>query len=342
VATTTRLPHGLTTTAKNTTLGETTLPDPTKSHQYWEDFDYFVVANWATSGTIAQVDEDGGILGFTIATGPTSASSILKDGNSFSVEPNKRLWLKSRFKRTLISTGYRVGLVTDAADTDDGMFFTNIGDSDALGLIDPAVWVAGAGTTLAGSAGVEVTLQNSGAASASATTTFTTVVGAAYTVVIDFKFTNTAATFSARDPSDNELGTVTTGLGDEDELFTFTAVSTTTTLKWVNVDTTSSDISKIVSVVTISDHDSLVIANSGTRTILELGVLSAADTYGDFGFYYDGTKVHAYFNDVPITSGSDDNIPEGVALTPLMRFLQGADAGAQTAAVDYFYASKSR
>ena len=66
----TRFGGGVTTALDTEPLGEFVLPDMTKAHVYFEDFDYYVAANWtvtvieAGAGSAAQAltDLDGGNL----------------------------------------------------------------------------------------------------------------------------------------------------------------------------------------------------------------------------------------------------------------------------------------
>lgn len=341
---TSNAPDGITTTGKDNNLGATILPDPTKSHTYWEDFDYYVAGDWSlangTGSSQALTFEDGGVLNFVIGAGEGIESVIVKKGQSFLFESGKELWMKSRFKRSLSSIGYQVGLGINNTD-DDRVVFTNWTSSETLDLITASSWT-GTGATFSGVSDTNLIMDNTAGAAAEAISTFATIVGVTYTVFIDFVHTNSTATFSARDASDtNELGTPVLASLSQTYEFTFTATTTTTILKWVNTSTTASQESSITSVDVVGNSDTFVIAKDNVRTVLNLGSISGADTYLDLGFYYDGTKFKIYLNDTFIDFIGDDNLPDDLPLSPEMGFLN-SDSGAQSADVDYFYAAKNR
>ena len=63
---TTRYPNGVTNVAANSILGAYGAPDPTRFHEFFDDFDRFVAADWTITktgtGTTALFAEDGGVL----------------------------------------------------------------------------------------------------------------------------------------------------------------------------------------------------------------------------------------------------------------------------------------
>lgn len=127
----TRYPNGVTTAKKTDPLGEFILPDYTKSHVYWEEFDYYTAADWVVTetGIATQVltDEDGGVLLVTNAAGDDDASFQQKVGESFLFETGKKLWFEARLKvNNAVETDVVMGLqITDTTplDVSDGVFF---------------------------------------------------------------------------------------------------------------------------------------------------------------------------------------------------------------------------
>lgn len=158
----TRFPNGLTTTTKNSPLGEFILPDMTTAHVYFEDFDYFAAANWiittvedgAGAATEALADEDGGVLLITNDDADDDSDFFNKDGESFLMAAGKQAWFSARLKVSdATQSDWIMGLqITDTTPlaVTDGIFFrkddgdTNI---DFVVIKDSvATTVTGAGT----------------------------------------------------------------------------------------------------------------------------------------------------------------------------------------------------
>lgn len=139
---TTRFPSGVTNVAKESTLGMLGMPDPTKFHTFFDDFDRFVAADWiittteagAGSATEALADGDGGILLITNDAADNDADFFQKIGESFRFESGKKLWFKARFKVSdATQSDFVIGLqITDTTplDVTDGVFFQK-DDGDA-------------------------------------------------------------------------------------------------------------------------------------------------------------------------------------------------------------------
>lgn len=135
-----RLPNGVTTAAKQETLGFYGLPDPTKWHTYFNDFDTYAAGDWtitateagAGSASRALTDADGGCLLLTNDAADNDNQFLQKVGESFLMTARKRTIGKVRFKvsdATQIDWYFGL-LVTDttplAAGGDgatDGIFF---------------------------------------------------------------------------------------------------------------------------------------------------------------------------------------------------------------------------
>src|SRR5688572_27558300 len=93
-----RFSNGVTNVPADDPLGNMGLPDPTKWHTYFNDFDTFVVADWtittteagAGSATEALTDADGGVLLITNDAADNDADFFQKVGESFLLAAGKR------------------------------------------------------------------------------------------------------------------------------------------------------------------------------------------------------------------------------------------------------------
>lgn len=137
----TRFPNGLTTASKTQPLGEFNLPDMTKAHVYWEDFDYYTAADWTVTevgvATQALSDGDGGLLLITNAAADDNSSFNQKVGESFTFETGKKAWFEARFQASdATQSDIVIGLqITDTTplDVTDGIFFLK---SDGAATVD--------------------------------------------------------------------------------------------------------------------------------------------------------------------------------------------------------------
>lgn len=138
----TRYTGGISTAAKTAPLGAFGMPDPTKWHTYFNDFDTFVVGDWtittteagAGSATEALTDVDGGALLITNDAADNDADFFQKVGESFLMAAGKRAFFKARFKVSdATQSDFVMGLqVTDTTplDATDGIYFMK-DDGDA-------------------------------------------------------------------------------------------------------------------------------------------------------------------------------------------------------------------
>jgi hypothetical protein len=139
---TTRFPNGISTDDQGCILGDSLLPDPTKMHTYFEDFDTYTAADWTVTkvgaATEALADEDGGVLLVTNDVNDDDSSFSQKVGESFLFESEKKAYFKARFKVSdAIQSDLIVGLqITDTTplDVTDGVFFASSDESSALTL----------------------------------------------------------------------------------------------------------------------------------------------------------------------------------------------------------------
>lgn len=115
--------------------------DPTKFHNYLEDFDYFVAADFTitSTGTTALADGDGGLLLLTTTAVDNQVHQLQKVGASFAFETSKPLYFRAKFQTNeALQSDILFGLyVTDvspiASAPADGVFFRK---SDGAATID--------------------------------------------------------------------------------------------------------------------------------------------------------------------------------------------------------------
>lgn len=130
-----------------TTLQTYVAPDPSRVHQWFDDFDDYVAGNWTItetgSGTRAVGNADGGILVITNAaadndrnflqwSGATNAATV----ETWTWEATQAMWFKARFKVSdATETDFVMGLqITDTTPLDaaDGLFFQKDDGSTSL------------------------------------------------------------------------------------------------------------------------------------------------------------------------------------------------------------------
>ena len=138
--TTTKFPNGISTSVKTDIFAEFGMPDPTKYHTFFEDFDiyYDTTNNWTetatgvSSGAIG--NSDGGVLVLTNAAADNDAVFVQFNRETFKFVSGKKLWFKSRFKVSdATQSDFIIGLqITDTTplDVTDGVFFQK-DDGDA-------------------------------------------------------------------------------------------------------------------------------------------------------------------------------------------------------------------
>jgi hypothetical protein len=135
---TTRYDNGVTNSGNTVAMGNLTVLDYTKVHQYKNDFDNYVAGDWTItevgSGSRALTDADGGVLLITNGSVDNNSNFFNKVGESFLFASGKKLWFKSRFKVSdATQSDFVMGLqITDTTplDVTDGVFFRK-DDGDA-------------------------------------------------------------------------------------------------------------------------------------------------------------------------------------------------------------------
>ena len=139
----TRSPNGYSTNAIQENLGDYGLPDPTRWHTFFTDFDSFVVANWLTTevgagGTQALTDEDGGVLLLTNDVNDDDSQALQLRGEAFRFQTGKKLYFKARFKvsdstQSQLIVGLQI-IDTTPFDVTDGVYFSKSDGDQTLQL----------------------------------------------------------------------------------------------------------------------------------------------------------------------------------------------------------------
>lgn len=142
---TTRFPSGVTNVAKSTTLGMLGMPDPTKYHVWFDDFDVLPVdANWTLTATsvgtgtsaITIDDADGGVALITTAANENDGIFAEWDAETFLVEAGKKMWIKTRlYVGDAIQSDLIVGLhSTDTTPLDATLRFAFISEDGSASV----------------------------------------------------------------------------------------------------------------------------------------------------------------------------------------------------------------
>lgn len=143
-----RFPSGVSTAAKNTTLWNLPMNDPTKLYTQFNDFSTVVAGDWtltqvAGSGTLAVVagDPGGSVLLSNAAATDNHETQIQCPTAGFTLSAGKKAWFKTRVKpQSAVELDWAAGLcvldttmmgAVSGAGLTDGIFF-NKDDDDAL------------------------------------------------------------------------------------------------------------------------------------------------------------------------------------------------------------------
>ena len=140
----TRFPNGVTNVGEDSPFADLTMPAPTKFHTYYEDFDYYVAANWTVTetqagATQALTDGDGGLLLITNTAADDDLVALQKVGESYRFASGKELFFEARLKVSdATQSDVVVGLqITDTTplDVSDGVFFIKADGSTSVSLL---------------------------------------------------------------------------------------------------------------------------------------------------------------------------------------------------------------
>lgn len=132
---TTNLPGGYTTAGRSELLTDLTLPDPTKSYVFLDDFSTFKAAQWDNPAATPLVlaDSQGGILQFNYAA--TSAALFTTATEPFSFTAGKQLWFKTSIFTSTSGTDFNnmdilsLGLFERSTNS-DGVYFQRTTGTD--------------------------------------------------------------------------------------------------------------------------------------------------------------------------------------------------------------------
>lgn len=136
-------PSGLSTAVKGSTLIGMGIPDPTRFHTWFDDFDKYTAADWtittteagAGSATEAASSTDGGVLVITNDDDANDADFFQLPVETFKFVSGKELWFKTRFKVSDVTqSDFVMGLqITDTTPlaVSDGVYFRK-DDGDAI------------------------------------------------------------------------------------------------------------------------------------------------------------------------------------------------------------------
>jgi hypothetical protein len=140
----TRFPNGVTNVGEDSPFADLAMPAPTLFHTYYEDFDYYVAANWTVTetqagATQALTDGDGGLLLLTNTAADNDLVALQKVGESYRFASGKKLFFEARFKVSeATQSDVVMGLqITDATplDVTDGVFFIKADGSTSVSLL---------------------------------------------------------------------------------------------------------------------------------------------------------------------------------------------------------------
>lgn len=130
--TTTRLPNGFTNVGDSSIFANMTQPDPTKFHEYWNDFDTYTAGDWVVTETQAGATQaltagDGGWLLLTNTAADDDLIALQKTPAAFTLTAGKKAFFRCRFKvsdatQSDVVFGLQV-VDTTPLDVTDGIYF---------------------------------------------------------------------------------------------------------------------------------------------------------------------------------------------------------------------------
>lgn len=142
--TVTRFPYGVTNNGQDTIFADMVQGDPTKFHQYWNDFDTYTAGDWVVTETDAGATEaltagDGGLLLITNTAADNDLVALQKTPAAFSFTSGKKAFFKARLKvsdatQSDLVVGLQVVDVTPL-DVTDGIYFLKADGAATLDVI---------------------------------------------------------------------------------------------------------------------------------------------------------------------------------------------------------------
>lgn len=142
--TVTRFPYGVTNNGQDTIFADMVQNDPTKFHQYWNDFDTYTAGDWVVTETDAGATEaltagDGGLLLITNTAADNDLVALQKTPAAFSFTSGKKAFFKARLKVSdATQSDLVVGLQvvdTTPLDVTDGIYFLKADGAATLDVI---------------------------------------------------------------------------------------------------------------------------------------------------------------------------------------------------------------
>jgi hypothetical protein len=128
----TRFPGGVTNASPESIFASMVQPDPTKFHEYFNDFDTYVAADWVVTETQAGATQaltagDGGWLLITNTAADDDLAALQKTPAAFSFTAGKKAFFACRFKvsdatQSDVAIGLQV-VDTTPLDVTDGVYF---------------------------------------------------------------------------------------------------------------------------------------------------------------------------------------------------------------------------
>jgi len=148
-ATPTRFPNGVVNVGRDNLMGDSKTIDPTVTHVYWEDWDYYTAGDWTVTSveggsgdaTEALEDADGGRLRITPDDAEDDYTLLEKVGESFLFEAGKPTWFKALLRtESHINSDIIIGLTVSGITSPvisnpgltDGVFFSKPGGSSLI------------------------------------------------------------------------------------------------------------------------------------------------------------------------------------------------------------------
>lgn len=126
--------------------GGMTGPDPRKFHQFLEDFDFYLAADWTVTETQAGATQaltagDGGLILLTNSAADNDINQIQKVPAAFLPAIGKRFFMNCRFQLSdVVDSDFAIGVQlanvdgTTLATATDGIFFLKADDAATVAL----------------------------------------------------------------------------------------------------------------------------------------------------------------------------------------------------------------
>lgn len=141
--TVTRLPGGIVNVAESSLFADYRQPDPKLYHQYFNDFDTYVAADWVVTATGAATEAlaagNGGWLLLTNSAANNDLVALQKTPSSFTLDTTKPSWFEASFKvsdatKSALVMGLQV-IDTTPLDVTDGIYFLKSAASTSVAII---------------------------------------------------------------------------------------------------------------------------------------------------------------------------------------------------------------